>query len=112
MTPNVLWFKQFISKENGLGKAKMRHKPYPTMSFLRPGVIKQHKPNHQYCSRQNVFVVVFCQLKSNYHIPNVEIQRHCSLCDDLDTVSDLWHNMPHRQNKSPFFLFLSKNTET
>ena len=24
-----VWFKQFISKENGLGKAKMRHKPYP-----------------------------------------------------------------------------------
>ena len=26
-----VWFK-YISKENGLGKAKMRHKPYPGLS--------------------------------------------------------------------------------
>ena len=29
----------------GLGMAKLGYKPSPRMSLLRPGVIKQHKPN-------------------------------------------------------------------
>ena len=39
----LAWFKQFISKENGLGKAKMRHKPYPTAYFFNGFWLTEYK---------------------------------------------------------------------
>ena len=44
-----IWFKQFISKENGLGKAKMRHKPYPkrvSQICLTNGLRYTHSTSH------------------------------------------------------------------
>ena len=35
----------FISKENGLGKAKMLHKPYPTDASLGRPVYAHHTPD-------------------------------------------------------------------
>ena len=57
------------------------------MSFLRPGVIKQHKPNQTL---------------------TVKFWRHYLECDDLDSVRNVWYD-----TRSAFgFLFLENDRQT